>query len=56
MSTTKVPEPLTLTGMTKRAQAHQTIEIPGASHVLPVSHPNATAHLILEAAAICAAA
>jgi pimeloyl-ACP methyl ester carboxylesterase len=36
--------------------AHRTIEIPGASHALPVSHPDATAHLILEAAAMRVAA
>jgi pimeloyl-ACP methyl ester carboxylesterase len=38
--------------MAKRAQAHRVIEIPGASHAVPV----ATAHLILEAAAVHAAA
>jgi pimeloyl-ACP methyl ester carboxylesterase len=38
--------------MAERARAHRTIEIPGASHALPVSHPKATAHLILEAAAM----
>ena len=38
--------------MAKRAGAHRTIEIPGASHAAPVSHPDATAHLILEAAAL----
>jgi pimeloyl-ACP methyl ester carboxylesterase len=42
--------------MAKRAQAHRTIEIPGASHAVPVSHPEATAHLILEAAALHVAA
>jgi pimeloyl-ACP methyl ester carboxylesterase len=42
--------------MAKRAHAHRTIEIPGASHALPVSHPDATAHLILEAAAMRVAA
>jgi pimeloyl-ACP methyl ester carboxylesterase len=36
--------------MAKRAQAHRTIEIPGASHAITVAHPDATAHLILEAA------
>jgi pimeloyl-ACP methyl ester carboxylesterase len=41
--------------MAERAQAHRTIEIPGASHAIPVSHPDATAHLILEAAALRAA-
>ena len=42
--------------MAKRAHAHDTIEIPGASHALTVSHPGATAHMILEAAAVHAAA
>jgi pimeloyl-ACP methyl ester carboxylesterase len=37
--------------MAKRAGAHRVIEIPGASHAITVSHPDATAHLILEAAA-----
>ena len=37
--------------MAKRAGAHRAIEIPGASHAVAVSHPEATAHLILEAAA-----
>ena len=37
--------------MAKRAAAHRVIEIPGASHASLVSHPQATAHLILEAAA-----
>jgi len=31
---------------------HRTIEIPGASHAISVAHPEATAHLILEAAAL----
>ena len=35
-----------------RAGAHRTIEIPGASHAISVAHPEATAHLILEAAAL----
>jgi pimeloyl-ACP methyl ester carboxylesterase len=38
--------------MAKRARAHRTIEIPGASHAVSVAHPGATAHLILEAAAL----
>jgi pimeloyl-ACP methyl ester carboxylesterase len=38
--------------MAKRARAHREIEIPGASHAITVSHPDATAHLILEAAAL----
>jgi pimeloyl-ACP methyl ester carboxylesterase len=42
--------------MAKRAQAHRVTEIPGASHAVPVAHPDATAHLILEAAAVHAAA
>jgi pimeloyl-ACP methyl ester carboxylesterase len=42
--------------MAKRAQTHRVIEIPGASHAVPVAHPDATAHLILEAAAGHAAA
>ena len=37
--------------MAERAGAHRTIEIPGASHGAAVSHPDATAHLIVEAAA-----
>jgi pimeloyl-ACP methyl ester carboxylesterase len=36
--------------MAKRAGAHRVLEIPGASHAALVSHPEATAHLILEAA------
>jgi pimeloyl-ACP methyl ester carboxylesterase len=42
--------------MAKRAHAHRTIEIPGASHALPVSHSDATAYLILGAAAMRVAA
>jgi pimeloyl-ACP methyl ester carboxylesterase len=42
--------------MAKRAGARRTIEIPGASHAAPVSHPDATARLILEAAALRVAA
>jgi pimeloyl-ACP methyl ester carboxylesterase len=42
--------------MAERARAHRTIEIPGASHAVSVGHPGATAHLILEAAALHAAA
>jgi pimeloyl-ACP methyl ester carboxylesterase len=38
--------------MAERAHARRTIEIPGASHALPVSHPKAAAHLSLEAAAM----
>jgi len=36
--------------MAERARAHRTIEIPGASHAISVSHPQATVHAILEAA------
>jgi pimeloyl-ACP methyl ester carboxylesterase len=42
--------------MAQRAGAQRTIEIPGASHAIPVAHPRATAHLILEATALRAAA
>jgi pimeloyl-ACP methyl ester carboxylesterase len=42
--------------MAERAGARRTIEIPGASHAISVSHPDATAHQILEAAALHAAA
>jgi pimeloyl-ACP methyl ester carboxylesterase len=42
--------------MAERAHAHRTIEIPGASHAIPVSHPDATTHLILDAAALHVAA
>jgi pimeloyl-ACP methyl ester carboxylesterase len=42
--------------MAERARAHRTVEIPGASHVAMVSHPRATAHMILEAAALHVAA
>ena len=38
--------------MAQRARAHRTVEIPGASHAVPVAHPGTTAHLILEAAAV----
>jgi pimeloyl-ACP methyl ester carboxylesterase len=37
--------------MAERAGARRAIDIPGASHAIAVSHPDATAHLILEAAA-----
>ena len=37
--------------MAERAGARRTVEIPGASHAVAVSHPEATADLILEAAA-----
>jgi pimeloyl-ACP methyl ester carboxylesterase len=42
--------------MAERAQAHRTIEIPGASHAVPAAHPGTAAGLILEAAALHAAA
>ena len=42
--------------MAKRAQARRTIEIPGASHAVTVAHPDATAHLIREAASARVAA
>jgi pimeloyl-ACP methyl ester carboxylesterase len=42
--------------MAERAGAHRTIEIPGASHAITVSHPQAVAHQILEAAAVAVAA
>src|SRR3954453_7430039 len=38
--------------MAERAHAHRTLEIPGASHVALVSPPEATAQMILEAAAL----
>ena len=42
--------------MAERAGAHRTIEIPGASHAVAVAHPEATAHLVLPATALGAAA
>jgi pimeloyl-ACP methyl ester carboxylesterase len=42
--------------MAKRAVARRTMEIPGASHAITVAHPEATAHMILEAAALHVAA
>jgi pimeloyl-ACP methyl ester carboxylesterase len=42
--------------LAERAGARRTIEIPGASHAITVSQPEATAQLILEAAAVRAAA
>jgi pimeloyl-ACP methyl ester carboxylesterase len=38
--------------MAKRAGAQRTLEIPGASHAITVSQPDATAQLILDAAAM----
>jgi pimeloyl-ACP methyl ester carboxylesterase len=37
--------------MSERAKGKRTVEIPGASHAIAVSQPEATAELILEAAA-----
>jgi pimeloyl-ACP methyl ester carboxylesterase len=37
--------------MAHRAGARRTVELPSASHAIAVSHPDATARLILEAAA-----
>jgi pimeloyl-ACP methyl ester carboxylesterase len=42
--------------MAERAGARRTIEIPGASHAITVSQPEATAQLIVEAAAMPVAA
>jgi pimeloyl-ACP methyl ester carboxylesterase len=42
--------------MAERAGARRAIEIPGASHAAAVSHPAQTAELILQAAALPAAA
>jgi pimeloyl-ACP methyl ester carboxylesterase len=42
--------------MAERAHAHRTLEIPGGSHAITVSHPQAVAREILEAAAVYAAA
>jgi pimeloyl-ACP methyl ester carboxylesterase len=42
--------------MAERAGAQRTVAIPGASHALPVSEPQATTDLILEAAALPVAA
>jgi pimeloyl-ACP methyl ester carboxylesterase len=36
--------------MAERASAKSSLEIPGASHVVGVSHPEETAEMILEAA------
>ena len=40
--------------MAERAHAQRTLEIPGASHAITVSHPGAVAHQIMEAAAVYA--
>jgi pimeloyl-ACP methyl ester carboxylesterase len=42
--------------MAERAGARRTVEIPGASHAITVSQPEATARLILEASAVSVAA
>jgi pimeloyl-ACP methyl ester carboxylesterase len=42
--------------MAERAGARRTLEIPGASHAISVSQPEATARLILEASGVHAAA
>jgi pimeloyl-ACP methyl ester carboxylesterase len=42
--------------MAERAGARRALEIPGASHAAPVSHPKETVGLILEAAALPATA
>jgi pimeloyl-ACP methyl ester carboxylesterase len=42
--------------MAERAGARYSLEIPGGSHAISVSHPEATAHQIMEAAAVPAAA
>ena len=36
--------------MAARAQARRTVEVPGASHVVPVSHPAETVQIVLEVA------
>jgi pimeloyl-ACP methyl ester carboxylesterase len=42
--------------MAERAGSQRTVEIPGASHALPVSQPRAVAEVILQAAAVPVAA
>ena len=42
--------------MAERAGARRTLEIPGASHAITVSHPETVAHQIMEAAVVHAAA
>jgi pimeloyl-ACP methyl ester carboxylesterase len=42
--------------MAERAQARSTVEVPGASHAITVSNPEAVAGEIMEAAAVHAAA
>jgi pimeloyl-ACP methyl ester carboxylesterase len=41
--------------MAVHANAHRTVAIPGGSHAITVSHPEAVVHEILEAAAVRAA-
>jgi pimeloyl-ACP methyl ester carboxylesterase len=38
--------------MAERAGARRAVEIPGGSHAIAVSHPEETAELILQAAAL----
>jgi pimeloyl-ACP methyl ester carboxylesterase len=42
--------------MAERAHAHRTLEIPGCSHAITVSHPEAVAQQIMDAAAVRAVA
>jgi hypothetical protein len=42
--------------MALRARAERTIDVPGGSHALSVSRPDAVIHPILEAAALRAVA
>jgi pimeloyl-ACP methyl ester carboxylesterase len=42
--------------MAERAHARRKIEIPGASHAVPVAHPGTVAGLVLEASTLHAAA
>jgi pimeloyl-ACP methyl ester carboxylesterase len=42
--------------LAERANAQRTVEIPGASHAVAVSHPDETADVVLEAARVRAAA
>ncbi|MCW2983095.1 MAG: alpha/beta hydrolase [Conexibacter sp.] len=42
--------------LAERANAQRTVEIPGASHAVAVSHPDETADLVLEAARVRTAA
>ena len=38
--------------MAKRAGARRTVDIPGASHAITVSQPEAVVHQIMKAAAV----